>query len=43
MTWFTDPHGAADWRRAVVGVLAEEIRAELQPAVAPAPSAGGSA
>ncbi|QHC59117.1 FAD binding domain-containing protein [Rathayibacter sp. VKM Ac-2760] len=28
-TWFTDPHGAADWRRAVVGVLAEEIRVEL--------------
>jgi CO/xanthine dehydrogenase FAD-binding subunit len=28
-TWFTDPHGAADWRHAVVGVLAEEIREEL--------------
>ena len=27
--WFTDPHGAADWRRAVSGVLAEEIRLEL--------------
>ncbi|TFC79760.1 FAD-binding molybdopterin dehydrogenase [Cryobacterium cheniae] len=27
--WFTDAHGAADWRRAVSGVLAEEIRAEL--------------
>lgn len=25
-TWFTDPHGAADWRHAVVLVLAEEIR-----------------
>jgi len=42
-TWFTDPHGAADWRRAVVGVLAEEIRIELQPTGAPAPSAGGAA
>ncbi|QHC66887.1 FAD-binding molybdopterin dehydrogenase [Rathayibacter sp. VKM Ac-2759] len=28
-TWFTDPHGAADWRHAVVLVLAEEIRREL--------------
>lgn len=28
-TWFTDPHGAADWRHAVVGVLAAEIREEL--------------
>ncbi|PPI55770.1 FAD-binding molybdopterin dehydrogenase [Rathayibacter sp. TRS19] len=28
-TWFTDPHGAADWRHAVVRVLAEEIRTEL--------------
>lgn len=27
--WFTDAHGAADWRRAVSGVLGEEIRAEL--------------
>jgi CO/xanthine dehydrogenase FAD-binding subunit len=27
--WFTDPHGAADWRRAVSGLLAEQIRAEL--------------
>ncbi len=27
--WFTDPHGAADWRRAVSTVLAEEIRIEL--------------
>jgi CO/xanthine dehydrogenase FAD-binding subunit len=27
--WFTDPHGAADWRRAVSRLLAEEIRAEL--------------
>jgi CO/xanthine dehydrogenase FAD-binding subunit len=33
-TWFTDPHGAADWRRAVVGVLAEEIRTELDGGVA---------
>ncbi|MBF4462139.1 MULTISPECIES: FAD binding domain-containing protein [unclassified Rathayibacter] len=28
-SWFTDPHGAADWRHAVVRVLAEEIRTEL--------------
>ena len=28
-TWFTDPHGAADWRRAVSGVLAREILVEL--------------
>jgi len=28
-TWFTDPHGAADWRHAVVRVLADEIREEL--------------
>lgn len=27
--WFTDAHGAADWRRAVSRLLAEEIRAEL--------------
>jgi CO/xanthine dehydrogenase FAD-binding subunit len=48
-TWFTDPHGAADWRRAVVGVLAEEIRGELdgtgepEPITEPAPTAGGAA
>jgi len=29
-SWFTDAHGAADWRRAVTAVLGEEIRAELQ-------------
>ena len=28
-TWFTDAHGAADWRRAVSALLAEEIRREL--------------
>ena len=28
--WFTDAHGAADWRRAVSGLLAEEIREELR-------------
>lgn len=27
--WFTDAHGAADWRRAVSGLLGEEIRREL--------------
>ncbi|RFA22002.1 FAD binding domain-containing protein [Subtercola boreus] len=27
--WFTDAHGAADWRRAVSALLAEEIREEL--------------
>ncbi|MGV8967990.1 MAG: FAD binding domain-containing protein [Cellulomonas sp.] len=29
-SWFTDAHGAADWRRAVSAVLGEEIRAELE-------------
>jgi CO/xanthine dehydrogenase FAD-binding subunit len=28
-TWFTDPHGAADWRQGVAAVLAAEILAEL--------------
>lgn len=28
-SWFTDAHGAADWRRAVCAVLGEEIRSEL--------------
>lgn len=28
-SWFTDAHGAADWRRAVSVVLGEEIRLEL--------------
>ncbi|SMH36505.1 CO or xanthine dehydrogenase, FAD-binding subunit [Rathayibacter oskolensis] len=28
-SWFTDPHGAADWRHGVVLVLAEQIRREL--------------
>ncbi|WP_133763846.1 FAD binding domain-containing protein [Amnibacterium kyonggiense] len=28
-TWFTDPHGAADWREGVSALLAEEIRQEL--------------
>jgi CO/xanthine dehydrogenase FAD-binding subunit len=27
--WFTDPHGAADWRHGVSRVLAEQIRREL--------------
>lgn len=27
--WYTDPLGSADWRQAVAGVLAEEVRAEL--------------
>jgi len=27
--WFDDPHGAPDWRRAVTGLLAEQVRAEL--------------
>ena len=30
--WFTDAHGAADWRRAMSLLLGEEIRAELAPA-----------
>jgi CO/xanthine dehydrogenase FAD-binding subunit len=29
-TWFTDAHGAADWREAVSRLLAEEIRLELE-------------
>ncbi len=28
-TWFTDPHGAADWRRAMAGLLAAEVVDEL--------------
>ncbi|MBF4476827.1 CO or xanthine dehydrogenase, FAD-binding subunit [Rhodococcus rhodochrous J3] len=28
-SYYTDAHGAADWRRAVTAVLAEEIRTEL--------------
>nr|WP_216851558.1 FAD binding domain-containing protein [Herbiconiux sp. VKM Ac-2851] len=28
-SWFTDPHGPADWRRGVSLLLAEEIRVEL--------------
>lgn len=27
--WFTDPHGAADWRKAMSVLLAEELRTEL--------------
>lgn len=27
--WYTDPHGAADWRRAMSARFAEELRAEL--------------
>lgn len=29
--WYDDPHGAPDWRRAVTALLAEEVRAELDP------------
>lgn len=28
--WFTDPHGAADWRKAMSVLLAEELRTELR-------------
>ncbi|OQJ63466.1 FAD-binding molybdopterin dehydrogenase [Clavibacter tessellarius] len=28
-SWFTDAHGAADWRRAVSALLAQEVLAEL--------------
>jgi CO/xanthine dehydrogenase FAD-binding subunit len=28
-TWYDDPHGAPDWRQAVTGRLAQEIRDEL--------------
>jgi len=39
--WFTDAHGAADWRRAVSGLLGEEIRQELAgPAHPDAPAPG---
>ena len=38
--WFTDPHGAADWRRAVSRLLAEQIRAELTLRPAPGPEFG---
>ena len=31
-SWFTDPHGAADWRRAMTLLLAEEAVAELREA-----------
>jgi CO/xanthine dehydrogenase FAD-binding subunit len=41
--WFTDAHGAADWRAAVSAVLAEEIRQQLEapesvPAATPTPT-----
>ncbi|HEX4356168.1 MAG TPA: FAD binding domain-containing protein [Pseudonocardia sp.] len=29
-TWFDDPHGAPDWRRAVTLLLADQIRADLR-------------
>jgi CO/xanthine dehydrogenase FAD-binding subunit len=29
-SWFTDPHGAADWRRAMTLLLAEQVVAELR-------------
>ena len=29
--WYDDPHGAADWRRAMSLQLAEELRAEVSP------------
>ncbi|ASD21901.1 FAD-binding molybdopterin dehydrogenase [Cryobacterium sp. LW097] len=39
--WFTDAHGAADWRRAMSGLLGEEIRQELAaPADPPRPGTG---
>lgn len=37
-SWFTDAHGAADWRRAVSGLLGEEIRQELAAPSAPSPT-----
>ncbi|WP_395245977.1 FAD binding domain-containing protein [Agromyces sp. MMS24-K17] len=33
--WYSDPLGSADWRQAVAGVLAEEVRVELRGAAAP--------
>lgn len=41
--WFTDAHGAADWRRAVSGLLAEEIRLELAAPADPPRSPNGNA
>jgi CO/xanthine dehydrogenase FAD-binding subunit len=39
--WFTDAHGAADWRAAVSAVLAEEIRLQLEaPESGPGPGDG---
>lgn len=38
--YYTDPLGPADWRRAVSGVLLEEIRTELAALAAPAGPAG---
>jgi xanthine dehydrogenase iron-sulfur cluster and FAD-binding subunit A len=35
--WFTDAHGAADWRRAMSGLLGEDIRQELAASAAAAP------
>jgi len=37
--WFDDPHGAPDWRRAVTGLLAEQVRAELAGPAGAGPSA----
>jgi CO/xanthine dehydrogenase FAD-binding subunit len=39
-SWFTDAHGAADWRRAVSGLLGEEIRRELAEPVSPSGRSG---
>jgi hypothetical protein len=39
-SWFTDPHGAADWRRSVSALLAREVLAELT--APPAASSTGS-
>jgi CO/xanthine dehydrogenase FAD-binding subunit len=39
--WFTDAHGAADWRQAMSALLGEEIRRQL--AGAPAVTMGGRA
>jgi CO/xanthine dehydrogenase FAD-binding subunit len=40
--WFTDAHGAADWRRATSGLLGEEIRAELAASADPVTPGAGS-
>jgi len=42
--WYSDPHGAPDWRRAMSARFADELRVELgRPAPAPSATAGTGA